>query len=264
MDKRIEILNSFYDGQHEEARLNASPQGRLEYLTTMQYIRRYPPAPGRALDIGAGTGRYSAALAGEGWEVSALELTERNFALLQEKSAALPKLAACRGDALELSRFGDGTFDLTLLMGPMYHLYNEVDQRQALREAFRVTKPGGVVLTAFLSVHAILYDNYLRGNLFAGLEENFTEDYQIRHFPEQLFTGFNVEEFEAFFDELPVEAGSMRTVAANGILELASGRGDFALSEEELPAYARYHLHFCEKRELLGSSSHLFVICRKV
>ena len=47
------------------------------------------------------------------------------------------------------------------------------------------------------------------------------------------------------------------------VLELASKRRDFAMSDEEFEAYAAYHLHFCEKRELLGSSSHLFTICRK-
>ena len=259
--ERTEMLERFYDGQGEEARLIRSRQGQLEYLTTLHYIRRYAPATGRALDIGAGTGRYSAALAREGWEVSAVELTERNFALLQERSRAQAGITAFRGDALDLSRFEDASFDLTLLMGPMYHLYNKEDQLRALREAFRVTKPGGTLLTAFLSVHAILYDNYLQGNLLAGLKENFTPDYRVRHFTEQLFTGYAVEEFEALFEGFPAE--ERRTVAANGILELASGRRDFAMSDEEFEAYAAYHLAFCEKRELLGSSSHLFVICRK-
>ena len=53
------------------------------------------------------------------------------------------------------------------------------------------------------------------------------------------------------------------TAAVDGILELAEGRADFAMSEEEFEAYARYHLHFCEQRELLGCSSHLLHICRK-
>ena len=99
------------------------------------------------------------------------------------------------------------------------------------------------------------------GNLHSGLEENFTADYQVKHFPDQLFTGFNVDEFEALFDGLPVE--KITTAAVNGILELAEDRKDFVMSDEEFALYADYHLHHCEKRELLGSSSHLLYIGRK-
>ena len=68
-------------------------------------------------------------------------------------------------------------------------------------------------------------------------------------------------EFEALFRTLPV--APVATVAADGILELAQGRADFALSDEEFAAFVDYHLAHCEKRELLGASAHLLHICRK-
>ena len=260
MTERIEMLNRFYDGLGEDRRLIRSRHGQLEYVTTMTYIHRMAPQSGRIIEIGAGTGRYSVALAKEGYEVSAVELTERNFELLVQNAAGLNNLHAVRGDALHLA-FDDNSFDVTLLLGPLYHLYDAEDQMTALREAVRVTKPGGVILTAFLSVHAILYDNYLQGNLEAGLSENFTEDYRIRHYTDQLFTGFNVDEFEALFASLPVDR--VTTVATDGVMELAEGRADFAMSDEEFRRYAAYHLHHCEMRELLGCSSHLLLISRK-
>ena len=105
-------------------------------------------------------------------------------------------------------------------------------------------------------------DNYLQGNLRAGIEENFTNDYQVKHFAQQLFTGFNVDEFEALFENKPIEW--ITTAATDSILELAEGREDFAMSDENFGVYAGYHLHNCEKRELLGCSSHLLYICRKM
>ena len=36
-----------------------------------------------------------------------------------------------------------------MLLGPMYHLYTREEQLQALREAVRVTKPGGHILAAY-------------------------------------------------------------------------------------------------------------------
>lgn len=259
--KRQEMINEFYTGYNEDHRLFKHRRGQLEMLTTMHYIHKLRPEPGELLEVGAGTGRYSIALAKEGHRVTAVELAERNLELLRQNAQDLDNLTALQGDAIDLGRLPDDSFDLTLLLGPLYHLYEREDQLAALREAVRVTRPGGYILTAFLSVYAILTDNYLRGNLLAGLEENFTPDWQVRHFQDQLFTGFEVPEFEALFRELPVRP--ITVAAANGVLELAEGRTDFSMSDEEFEAFARWHLHFCEKREYLGASSHLLHICQK-
>ncbi|MCH5152601.1 MAG: class I SAM-dependent methyltransferase [Clostridiales bacterium] len=261
MDKRIEIINQFYNGYDEDTRVSRSRHGQLEYLTTMKYIHQFISKKASIVEIGAGTGRYSIALAKEGHDVTAIELADSNLKLLQQNSKGLKNIKSYQGDALDLSRFQDNTFDLTLVFGPLYHLYNKQDQQKALDEAIRITKDGGVVMVAFISVHAILFDNYLQGDLRAGIEENFTQDYQVRHFTEQLFTGFNVDEFEALFENKPVKW--ITTVSTDSILELAEGRNDFAMSDEDFNAFAEYHLHNCEKRELLGCASHLLYICRK-
>ena len=261
MDKRIKIINEFYNECAEDTRLTRSRHGQLEYLTTMKYIHQIIPEKARIIEIGAGTGKYSIALAKEGYDVTAIELANSNLEILRQNSRGLGNITSYQGDALDLSRFQDNTFDLTLVLGPLYHLYDEKDQQKALDEAVRITRDGGTIMAAFLSVHAILFDNYLRGNLCAGIDENFTEDYQVKHFTEQLFTGFDIDEFEALFGNKPVEWTT--TVAADGILELAEGREDFAMSDEDFRAFAKYHLHNCEKRELLGCSSHLLYICKK-
>ncbi len=261
MSKRIDILNSFYSAIDEDARLTQSRQGQLEYLTSMHFIRQYAAAGSRILEIGAGTGRYAIALARAGYQVTAVELVQRNLDVLRENGAGLSRLTAFQGDALDLSRFPDNSFDATLLFGPLYHLYTPEDVHRALDEAIRVTRPGGVLFTAFLSVHAILFNNYLNSRLLAGLAENFDADHCVRHFEEQLFTGYDVSEFEALFAGKPVSL--LTTAAADSILELAEGRSDFALSDEDFAAFAAHHLAFCEKRELLGCSSHLLTICQK-
>ena len=261
MSKRIEIVSSFYNKINEDIRLGRSRQGQLEYLTTMNYIRRFAKAGDKILEIGAGTGRYSIALAKEGHDVTAVELVERNLEALKQNSGDLKNIQAFQGDALDLSRFADNTFDMTLVFGPLYHLYEERDVQKALEEAVRVTKEGGTILVAFLSVYAILFDNYLDGNLAAGLEENFAEDYKVKHFEEQLFTGYDIVEFEELFNDKGVK--HLTTVAVDSVMELAEGRSDFFMSDEEFELFVKYHLATCEKRELLGASSHLLYICRK-
>ena len=261
MSKRIDIVGGFYAQFDEDSRVIASRQGQLEYRTTMEYIHRHAASGCKLLEVGAGTGRYSIALAREGYHVTAVELLETNLQVLRRNGADLETLRAIQGDALELGRFSDGEFDMTLVLGPMYHLYDREDIQTAIREAIRVTKPGGVLMFAFLSVYAIMGNNYLKNNARYGIRENFTPDFRVLHFPEQLFTGYDIAEFEGLFSDFPVE--HLTTAAADGILELASGRGDFQLSDEEFEAWTTYHLATCEKRELLGQSSHLLYICRK-
>ena len=261
MSKRLEIVSSFYNQIDEDGRLGRSRHGQMEYLTTMHYINKYAKEGTKLLEIGAGTGRYSIALAKAGCDVTSVELVEHNLEVLKQNSAGMANLQAYQGDALDLSRFADNSFDMTLLFGPLYHLYESKDVQKAIDEAIRVTKQDGVILVAFLSVYAILFDNYLNGTLLDGIKENFTAEYNIRHFEEQLFTGYDIVEFEQLFEGKEVQ--HLKTVAVDSVLELAEERSDFQMSEEEFEAFAKLHLATCEKRELLGSSSHLLYICRK-
>ncbi|MBQ4208527.1 MAG: class I SAM-dependent methyltransferase [Clostridia bacterium] len=261
--EREEMLSELYAQFDEDDRLCKSRQGQLEYLVTMNYIRKFLFPGCRVLEIGAGTGRYSVALAKEGFRVTAVELVESNLNRLKENAKGLAGVDAFQGDALDLGRFANDTFDVTLVFGPLYHLYDRADQHRALDEAIRVTKPGGAILAAFLSAHAIICTNYLydRAPTAQGIRLNFDGDYTPLHFPEQVFTGFDVCEFEALFREKPVE--QITTVAADSVLEIAEGREDFFMTDEDFAAFADYQLHVCEKRELLGLSSHLVYICRK-
>lgn len=258
---REEIVGKFYTQYEEDGRLERSAHGRLEYAVTMDYIHRYADKSSKILEVGAGTGRYSVALAKEGMDVTAVELVEKNLEVLRDHSKDMANIKSFRGDATKLDEFEDDTFDITLVLGPLYHLYEKDEVDKAIDEAIRATKPGGIMMFAFISVYAIMYSNYFYGNWAEGQEENFTDDYKFRHFKEQLFTGYDVTEFEHLFDGKNVTY--ITTTGVDGLLEPIEHRADFALSDEDFKKHFEWYLHFSEKRELLGNTNHLLYICRK-
>ena len=261
MDRRVKIVKSIYENYCEDGRLARTRHGQLEYLTTMTYIHKYLCDDHRILEIGAGTGQYSITLAKEGYDVTTVELVKHNLDILRSNSSGVDNITSMQGDALDLSMLSDNTFDLTLVFGPLYHLYEPGDQHKAIDEAIRVTKPGGIIMAAFLSIYALMNTNYLYDGFKGGLEENFTDDYRVRHFEEQLFTGFDITEFENLFAGKPVTW--LKTVAADNVLEYGERWSGLEMSDEDFEFFSKYHLATCEIREILGSSSHLLYICRK-
>ena len=75
----MNYLDEYYNSYDDEGRL-LSRHGQVEYLTTMKYIRECfeKTAEPNILEVGAGTGRYSVALAKAGMDV-----TERFFSDIQ-------------------------------------------------------------------------------------------------------------------------------------------------------------------------------------
>ncbi len=261
MSKRVEIVGDFYNQYDEDTRLARTRHGQVEYRMTMNYIHRFTNPGSKILEVGAGTGRYSIALAKEGLDVTAVELVESNLEILQRNAADLDNITALQGDATNLNAFADDSFDVTLLLGPMYHLYEKVDVDKAIDEAVRVTRPGGTIIFAFISVFAIMYSNYFYGRWGFGEKLNFTEDYQVRHNEDQIFTGYDVVEFENLFADKDVDY--ITTAGVDGIMEPIEHREDFCIPDEDFENYLKWYEHFSEKRELLGITNHILYICRK-
>lgn len=261
MMDRTELINTIYGKYNEDARLTKSRQGQLEYITTMDFIHRFLKPGAAVLEVGAGTGRYSVALAREGYDVKAVELVPSNIEVMKKNIGYLKNIEPIQGDALDLSRFQDDTFDVTLVLGPMYHLYEKADWDRCINEAVRVTKKDGVIFFAFLSVYATMYTDFLDGNFATGMKINFDDDMRNLHFTEQRFTGFDITEFESLFTDKGVT--HIATAATDGLLELAQESKDYKMGDHDFKLFVKYHLATCEKRELLGMSSHLLYVCKK-
>jgi SAM-dependent methyltransferase len=147
-----EIL-AYYQQGKEDARLRAGV-GRLELLRTQDLLRRLlPPAPARILDVGGGSGVHAEWLAADRYLVDLVD----PIPLHVEQAGRLASVHARLGDARELP-FENESFDVVLLLGPLYHLTDAADRALALAEAHRVLRPGGLVVTATINRFAGLHD----------------------------------------------------------------------------------------------------------
>ena len=156
-----DYLTNYYERYDENGRL-ISKHGMVEYLTTMRYVEKYLKPNMRVLEIGAATGRYSHALAQKGYRVDAVELVEHNIEIFKQNTIEGEPVTITQGNAMDLSAFESGTYDITLLLGPMYHLFTREDKLKALSEAIRVTKKGGIILPLIVWVmqvfcHTVLF-----------------------------------------------------------------------------------------------------------
>jgi ubiquinone/menaquinone biosynthesis C-methylase UbiE len=153
-----ESIKGHYDLGEEDGRLKG--RFNFERLRTLDiFSRLLPKPPALIYDIGGATGVYAFPLAELGYQVHLIEPVESqlSFAKLQNQTAEFPITSLEVGNALKLEK-KDASADAVLLMGPLYHLVSSEDRIQALQEAYRVLKTGGVLFSAAISRYASLMD----------------------------------------------------------------------------------------------------------
>ena len=259
----MEELVKHYNKINEDKRLTRR-HGMVEYITSMKYIKEVlaenpTGMESRILDIGAGTGRYSIALAELGYDVTAVELVKYNLGILKKKS---DKVKAFQGNALKLSRFEDETFDVTLLFGPMYHLYTYEDKLKALEEAKRVTKKNGVILVAYImNEYSVLRYGFKENHIKESIEQGkLSKDFKVIATKEDLYDYVRLEQINQLNQD--TELDRIKIIAADGPANYM--RREFnAMDEETYQLFLDYHLSTCERPELIGASSHTVDILRK-
>ena len=263
--KTNQYVIDFYNSYDEDSRLADSNHGTVEFLTTMRYIEKYIRQGDRVLEIGAATGRYSHTLARQGYTVDAVELVEHNIEVFRKNTLPDEKITVTQGNALDLSAFPDNKYDITLLLGPLYHLYNDEDKRQALSEAIRVTKQGGIIFAAYVISDGSLIDEGFRLGGFSvadyiknGLLDPVT--FAATSEPKDLFELVRKEDIDNLMSVFPVTR--LHYVATDGCARLIRDAVD-NMDNDTFELFLKYHFATCEREDLLGITSHSLDIFRK-
>jgi len=257
-----DYLTQYYEHYDEEGRL-LSKHGRIEFITTMHYLKKYLQPGMKIIEIGAATGRYSHALAQKGYPVDAVELVEHNIALFKQNTLPGEPVTITQGNAVELSMFADNTYDITLLLGPMYHLFTEEEKRKALSEAIRVTKKGGVVFVSYCMGDAsILSYGFIRGEIYNIIEKCMldTETFDTFSHPWDIFELHRKEDIDRLRGAFPVT--QLHFVASDGYTNHMRQTVD-NMDDRMYEIYVKYHLATCERPDMVGYSHHTLDIFRK-
>ncbi|WP_438351131.1 class I SAM-dependent methyltransferase [Paenibacillus sp. FA6] len=270
-DPVIDYYNSF--GEREWSRLDREP---LEFTVNWHYIRQYLPVKGRILDNGAGPGKYAIALAQQGYQMTLTDLTPKLVEIAKEKAYQYSVDSLFDGfhvaDARDLSQFVDESFDASLMLGPMYHLQDEIDRRTAVQELHRVTKSGSYVFVAFRSrtnhaLASLLSPNHWKPNDNMNAIQEFMNNGSFNHTDEGRYTGayfYNVEDINPF-----MESNGFQSIHLIGSTNIGAILNEEQLSywkqkgTEEYAQLVDLLIQTAQDPALLGISSHLLYIGRK-
>lgn len=251
------VYTEFFE---EDKRLCGTNASSIEYITNKKYILEALNEGDRVLELGAATGRYTMMLAELGYDVTALEYVKENLDVLESKIKPGMNVTPLVGDASDLSRFEDNSFDVVLNMGPLYHFPDHEDRVKVVKESMRVLKKGGKALFAFISNDMVFVTEALNYNPKFLTDEDINynkESHKVRDYP---FTVLTVDSIRELMDECGCVEEKM--IASDGYAELLENQIN-ELDEERFKKWMNFHLYMCEKEESLGASHHLLYITEK-
>lgn len=253
-------LINYYNKFNEDKRITHR-HTQVEYITAMRYIHKYLNKINnpKILDVGAGTGLYSVNLSKEGYDVTAVELIKHNLMTLKAKNSLVKTYL---GDATNLSMFKDNHFDMVLLFGPLYHLISKEEKLKALLEAKRVVKDGGYILVSYyMNEYAIITHGFKDNNILNAIKDDeVDESFHVTPNKNDLYSMVRLEDIN--------ELNNLSDLKRVKILA-QDGPSDYIrptlnkMDEKTFKTYLKYHLSTCERKELLGASSHVLDILKK-
>lgn len=258
---RIEALKEFYTTHDEDARFDTK-RGQVEFLTTLNYIEKYLMPEMRILEIGAGTGKYSHHFARKGYEVDAVELMKCNIDVFRANTTPEEKISVIQGDATCLECIESEKYDVTLLLGPMYHLYTVEDQMSALSEAIRATKTGGLVFVAYCMSDLTMYQYCFGRNMIldANKSSKIDDNFKLYSLPEDIFQLYRREDIDKLMSHF--KAKRLHYVGTDMLTHMMRECVD-GMSDEVFEIYMKYHLSICEREDMVGATNHVLDIFRK-
>ncbi len=265
----------YYD-QASEREWERLEQLWVEFHVNLHFIDAHLAPASRALDVGAGPGRYAIELAERGHQVYVGDLTPEQVRLAREKieEAGVPAQVEAIEvlDVRDLRHLEDAAFDAVLALGPFYHLQTHDDRKRAAEEIARLLKPGGVLFAAFMPRPAFMTVALLEPERWSPLDdpERLASLFQsgiFDHAEPGRFTGAyfaRVEEISPLFEAVGIR--EIKIVASEGIAMWLSGAHWESIRQRGPRAFDQILslvIATAEDASILGMSTHVLYVGRK-
>ncbi|MFC7113792.1 class I SAM-dependent methyltransferase [Natronoarchaeum sp. GCM10025703] len=212
----------FYDeyGHDEWDRLETGIDGRLEFEETISALEAGLPESGHVLDAGCGAGRYAVWLAERGYEVIALDLSQRQVEMARRHAAERgveSKVSVFQGSITDLPLPAD-RFDATCCLGgALSHVLDDGERVRAVEELRRITAPEAPLFVSVMGLLGAVQLYALSGSYLEALPEllehgDYDAELLEKHGYEMVFTDthfFRREEFAGLLTDAGVSVGEV-------------------------------------------------------
>jgi ubiquinone/menaquinone biosynthesis C-methylase UbiE len=255
--------DSIFD--YEFARL--SEHCPVEFAITARCLQRWIPNRSTVAEIGVGVGRYSELLAQRDCSVYLIDvsqsLLDATITRLQDANLAERIGGTKLASASNLDFLGDDSLDAVLMLGPLYHLCEIEERRQAVNEAARILKPQGLLFVAGINrlgyLRDLFYENPEKVLAKREFHRQYLQDGNLS--PEQAPPiGFahltTVQEFRELFAEKFSEKALL------GVESFTNSRQHVLheLNEDEIAAWLGLVEQTASTPEGLGVSDHFLFV----
>lgn len=262
----LSVISS-YEEIDEENRLQSTNARKVEFLSTIEALFPYMKKGFKVLDCGCGVGIYSLYYARQGMDVTSLDLVPKHIQRLDEiASAENIEIKTSVGNAVDLSAFVNQSFDITLCMGPLYHLIYKENLEACIKECIRVTKGNGIIAFSYISPFSV-FPCVVRGDIEKinkELAKKIIEDRKILSEDQLCFWTDSNYYAPADIEELLNNCGLtiIDHLATDG-QSIAFQNVINYFSQEQFAIWMDYHRMVCREKSILGASNHGLVITRK-
>lgn len=266
-------VKKFYDSYvaKEWNRLGRNPYSKLEFDTTLRFLKKYLPKKGLILDAGGGPGRYAIELAKQGYDIILLDIssTNINLAKKQVKRAKLQNRVKgiAEGSIVDLSRFDDNTFDAVICLGgPLSHVLDRKKREKAVSELNRVAKKNAPIFVSVMSRLSLLRSALTR----------FPNEIELPRFKKYRDSGDYAGNygFTACHFFLPEELRKSFAKKNIKILEMVGLEGIGSNFQKDINKLAKNkklwkiwletHYKTCTYPAIVGTSEHMLIVYKKL
>lgn len=249
-----------YMGGKEDKRATQSRYSQTEFYYTVKHIGEYITKDTTVLEIGCGTGYYGMVFSGQCKEYLGIDITPENISIFKEKiqNGMIENVRAQVGDATDLSSIPDGSFNVVLCLGPLYHLPPE-ERELVFAECERVCKKQGIAVFAYINKAGVYAGACVFGNFYPNEKAN------------EMVLGLGKDDMrpDLFFYTMPEE---METAAKkHGFFKIKNLGTDFfifmnvinGMSDEKFELLKPLLDQMTSYESCTGMSNHAILICKK-